>query len=110
MKSGTEKVYYSISEVANMLKVKVSLIRFWEKEFTELSPRKTRKGKRQFNVEDIELLKIIHQLVKQQGYTLDGAKQVLLKNKQVLRAQQKHLQSLREVRSFLLQLRDTLKQ
>lgn len=109
MKESATKIYYSISEVAHMLQVKVSLLRFWEKEFSELSPRKTRKGKRQFNAQDIELLQIIHQLVKKQGYTLEGAKQVLNKNKKVLKEQQKHLQALKDLRCFLTQLRDTLK-
>ena len=109
MKTSPPKIYHSISEVAQMLEIKVSWIRFWEKEFTQLSPRKTSKGNRQFNADDIELLRIIHQLVKKQGYTLEGAKQALNKNKKALRERHKHLQSLKEIRGFLCQLREALK-
>ncbi|MEX1001596.1 MAG: MerR family transcriptional regulator [Crocinitomicaceae bacterium] len=68
------KLYYSIGEVAEMFEVNTSLIRFWEKEFSIIKPKKNKKGNRMFTDKDIENLKRIHRLVKEEGYTLDGAK------------------------------------
>ena len=74
-----EKKYFSIGEVAEMLDVATSLIRFWESEFDIIKPKKNRKGNRQFTREDIDNVKMIYHLVKEKGYTLQGAKD-LLKN------------------------------
>jgi len=71
------KLYYSIGEVAAIFDVNTSLIRFWEKEFTMIQPKKNKKGNRLFTVKDIEYFNKIYQLVKEQGYTLDGAKKAL---------------------------------
>lgn len=71
------KLYYSIGEVATIFDVNASLIRFWEKEFTVIQPKKNKKGNRLFTVKDIEHFNKIYQLVKEQGYTLDGAKKAL---------------------------------
>lgn len=71
------KLYYSIGEVAKLFDVNTSLIRFWEKEFPQIQPKKNSKGNRLFTVKDIELFNKIYQLVKQEGYTLDGAKKAL---------------------------------
>jgi DNA-binding transcriptional MerR regulator len=71
------KLYYTIGEVADMFEVNTSLIRFWEKEFNMIQPRKNSKGNRMFTPKDIETFYKIHSLVKLQGYTLDGAKKVL---------------------------------
>ena len=78
------KLYYSIGEVAEMFDVKTSLIRFWEKEFTQLKPKKNKKGNRLFTVKDIEKLNYIFILVKEQGFTLDGAKIQLKKGSSIL--------------------------
>lgn len=71
------KIYYSIGEVATIFDVNTSLIRFWEKEFAVIQPKKNKKGNRLFTVKDIEHFNKIYQLVKEQGYTLDGAKKAL---------------------------------
>src|SRR3989338_2754073 len=71
------KLYYSIGEVAAIFDVNASLIRFWEKEFTIIQPKKNKKGNRLFTVKDIEHFNKIYQLVKMEGYTLDGAKKAL---------------------------------
>jgi DNA-binding transcriptional MerR regulator len=71
------RLYWSISEVAEMLDVNTSLIRFWEKEFPMLRPAKNKKGNRQFSQVDVDLLKRIHHLVKEKGYTLPGAREAL---------------------------------
>lgn len=71
------KLYYSIGEVAAIFDVNTSLIRFWEKEFSIIQPKKNKKGNRLFTVKDIEHFNKIYQLVKTEGYTLDGAKKAL---------------------------------
>jgi len=71
------KRYYTIGEVANAFKVNTSLIRFWEQEFNVLKPKKNKKGNRLFTDEDIKNLQLIYRLVKEQGFTLDGAKKKL---------------------------------
>lgn len=71
------KLYYSIGEVAEMLEVNTSLIRFWEKEFPRIKPKKTKKGNRLYTPKEIEKIEQIYILVKEQGYTLDGAKKAL---------------------------------
>ena len=69
-----KKLYYSIGEIAKAFNVKTSLIRFWDSEFDVLKPKKNSKGNRRFTQDDIKTLKLIYSLVKEQGYTLDGAK------------------------------------
>lgn len=75
------KLYYTIGEVSAMFSVNASLIRFWEKEFTIIKPKKNKKGNRLFTQKDIENFQQIYQLVKVEGYTLEGAKQKLRKGK-----------------------------
>ena len=76
-----QKKYYSIGLVAEMFKVNISLIRFWEKEFDILKPRKNGKGDRHFRPEDIKNLQLIHHLLREKKYTIDGARDFLKKNK-----------------------------
>ena len=71
------KLYYSISEVAQMFDVNESLLRFWEKEFPQISPKKGSRGVRQYRKEDVETIRLIYHLVKEKGLTLQGAKQKL---------------------------------
>ncbi|MBL7884142.1 MAG: MerR family transcriptional regulator [Bacteroidia bacterium] len=79
------KLYYSIGEVADLFKVAPSLIRFWEKEFDVLKPKKNKKGNRLFTPEDVVNFKIIYNLVKEQGLTLEGAKKYLKENKKAVK-------------------------
>jgi DNA-binding transcriptional MerR regulator len=72
-----EKLYFSIGEVADMFDVNASLIRFWEKEFPQLHPKKNGRGNRVYSRKDIELFRKIHHLVKEKGFTLEGAKNAL---------------------------------
>jgi DNA-binding transcriptional MerR regulator len=102
------KKYYSIGEVADMLNVATSLIRFWESEFDIIKPKKNRKGNRQFTTEDIENVKLIYHLVKEKGYTLQGAKELLKKNPQDIKESMSVLESLKKVRSFLVELKNQL--
>jgi len=75
-----DKLYYSIGEVARAFGVNTSLIRYWEQEFPIIKPKKNKKGNRYFTPSDIENLKIIYHLVKEKGYTLDGARIALTTN------------------------------
>lgn len=78
-----DKLYYSIGEVAKAFDVNASLIRFWEKEFDVISPKKNKKGNRYFTQQDIKNLKLIYHLVKERGYTLEGAKTALLEQENI---------------------------
>ena len=71
-----EKKYFTIGEVAGNLKVATSLIRFWESEFDIIKPKKNRKGNRQFTREGIKNIKLIYHLVKEKGFTLQGARDI----------------------------------
>lgn len=76
------KLYYSIGEVAQMFDVNESLLRFWEKEFPIITPKKNSKGTRQYRKEDVENIRLIYHLVKEKGMTLQGARQKLKNNKE----------------------------
>ncbi len=102
-----EKKYFTIGDVSEMLGEAPSLIRFWEKEFTQLKPNKTEKGTRKYTQKDIELIKYIHYLVKQKGYTLDGAKEALRNDKKA-NNKAELVTKLTEVRDFLMQLKQQL--
>lgn len=103
-----EKLYYSIGEVAKMFGVSTSLIRFWENEFTILKPKKNRKGNRLFTKKDINNLQIIYHLVKERGFTLEGAKKELKENKDDVYDKVAIAQSLQKVKDFLLEIKDSL--
>ena len=78
------KRYYSIGEIAKAFDVNASLIRFWDKEFDILKPKKNAKGNRMFTPEDVKNLQLIYHLVKERGFTLDGAKTHLKENQRVI--------------------------
>ena len=103
-----EKQYYSIGEVATMFDVAPSLIRFWETEFEVLKPKKSKKGNRLFTPKDIENLRIVYHLVKERGFTIQGAREVL-KNKGVQTKDKfEIIQSLEKVREFLTGIKNQL--
>jgi DNA-binding transcriptional MerR regulator len=104
----TVKIYYTIGEVSKMFNVNASLIRFWEKEFEVLQPRKNKKGNRLFTPEDVENLRIIFHLVKERGFTLQGAKAKLKENKHDVKGTVEIYDSLVRVRNFLLELKEQL--
>lgn len=103
-----EKLYYSIGEVAELFNVAPSLIRFWESEFDVIKPKKNRKGNRQFTKEDIDNVRTIYYLVKEKGFTLQGAKEMLRNDSQAVRDKMEMIESLRRVRNFLVELREKL--
>jgi DNA-binding transcriptional MerR regulator len=100
-----EKKYYSIGEVSTMFKVAPSLIRFWESEFEMIQPQKNRRGNRQFTAKDIESIRLIYNLVKERGYTLQGAKEMLKTDRHKSKDKLELLDSLQRVRSFLVDLK-----
>ena len=102
------KLYYSIGEVSKMFNVNASLIRFWEKEFDIIHPKKNKKGDRMFTQEDVDNFRIIYHLVKQRGYTLTGAKEKLKNNKQDTLDAVEMVNSLEKVKGFLLELKSQL--
>ena len=104
----TKKLFYQIGEVASELNVNVSLIRFWEKEFDIIKPKKNKKGNRQFSQKDFDNLKIIHFLVKEKGYTLDGAKKKIKENKEDKTDSLSIVRHLKEIRKFLVDLKEQL--
>lgn len=101
-----EKLYYSIGEVAEMFNVNPSLIRYWEKEFDIIKPKKNKKGNRFFTMEDIEHFHIIYYLVKELGLTLKGAQKKLKENKEGTMNNFEVVKSLKEIKSLLLEIRE----
>lgn len=103
-----EKRYYGIGEVARAFDVNTSLIRFWEKEFDALKPKKNAKGNRKFTPEDIKNLKLIYHLVKERGFTLEGAKTHLKESKQKTLDNFDIIDKLQRVRAELLKIKEQL--
>lgn len=101
------RLYYSISEVASMLGVNASLLRFWEKEFPDIKPVKNKKGTRSYTKGDIELLKKIYHLTKECGFTLEGAREQLRLGK-VDEKKVEVIDTLKDVRTLLKKLKDEL--
>lgn len=102
------KLYYTIGELAEMFDVAPSLIRFWETEFPILQPKKNKKGNRLYTPEDIESFRLIYHLVKERGYTLEGARNMIKENPQALRDKHDAVRSLERIRAFLDELRKQL--
>jgi DNA-binding transcriptional MerR regulator len=103
-----EKLYYSIGEVAEMLEVPVSTVRFWENEFDALKPMKNKKGNRLFTQNDIKNIKIIHHLLKEEGMTLIGVKKKLTEKWQETDYKFEINESLQKIKSILLEIRDDI--
>jgi DNA-binding transcriptional MerR regulator len=102
------KMYYTMGEVTEMFRVNASQIRFYEKEFTVLQPKKNKKGNRLFTPEDIENLKMIFHLVDEKGFTLKGAKEHLKNNGAEVKENQRIIASLEKLKDFLLKLNDEI--
>ena len=103
-----EKQYYSIGEVAAMFQVAPSLIRFWETEFDVLKPKKSKKGNRLFTKNDIDNLRLVYHLLKERGYTIQGARE-MLKNRAVqTKDKVEIIQSLEKIREFLVSMKSQL--
>ena len=103
-----EKRYYGIGEVAKAFDVNTSLIRFWEKEFDVLQPKKNAKGNRKFTPKDIKNLQLIYHLVKERGFTLEGAKTHLREERQKTLTNFEIIQKLEKVKAELLKIKEEL--
>ncbi|MBN3035631.1 MAG: MerR family transcriptional regulator [Bacteroidales bacterium] len=104
-----DKLYYSIGEVSRMFNVNPSLIRYWEKEFDVINPRKNKKGNRLFTSEDIDHFRLIYHLVKERGFTLKGAREQIRLRKNETLKQIEILRTLQRLREFLLKMKEGLK-
>lgn len=103
-----EKKYYSIGEVARLLNVNTSLIRFWEKEFEQITPKKKKSGIRKFTKPDIEVLQLIYSLLKEKKMTIDGAKRHLKQSKNKDKVLISIRNRMEKVKSELVFLRDNM--
>ena len=103
-----EKRYYGIGEVAKAFSVNTSLIRFWEKEFDVLKPKKNAKGNRKFTPEDIKNLQFIYHLVKERGFTLESAKTHLKEEKKETLSNFEIIRKLEGVKTQLTKIKDQL--
>ena len=102
------KLYYTMGEVTKMFEVNASQIRFYEREFDILQPKKNKKGNRLFSAEDVQNLKVIFHLVKEKGYTLQGAREYLKSNKSEIKENQKVIDSLERLKQFLIEVKEQL--
>jgi DNA-binding transcriptional MerR regulator len=102
------RIYYTIGEVARMFDVNTSLIRFWEKEFDIIQPKKNRKGNRLFTQKDVDNFHLIFNLVKERGYTLHGAREKLKQNPQDSLREYEIVKSLNKIEKFLLGVKKEL--
>lgn len=103
-----EKLYFSIGEVAKAFDVNASLIRFWDKEFDILKPKKNAKGNRQFTQEDVKNLKLIYHLVKERGFTLDGARTHLKEGQKKTLDKFEIISKLESVKAQLLSIKNSI--
>ncbi|RLD61135.1 MAG: MerR family transcriptional regulator [Bacteroidetes bacterium] len=103
-----EKLYYPIGEVARMFGVNTSLIRYWDKEFDIIKPKKNKKGNRLFTKKDIENFYLIYYLVKERGMTLKGAKKKLKENKEDTINNFEVISSLQKIKKMLLDIKESL--
>ena len=102
------KIYYSIGEVAQMFGITESTLRFWEKEFPQLTPKKAGRNVRQYRKEDIETVKLIHHLVKERGMTLPGARQRMKDNREDTLRRFELVERLKAIRQELDDMRTAL--
>ena len=104
----TVKLYYSIGEVAEIINENASLLRFWEKEFEIIKPQKNNKGNRIYTQKDLKNLKLIHYLVKERGFTLDGAKKKIKDEHKQLQNKTEMIDSLKGVKEMLQEIKESL--
>ena len=104
-----EKIYYTIGETAEILGESTSLVRFWTNSFEKfLNPRRNAKGNRIYTADEIDTLKQIHLLVKEQGMTLEGAARRLAEDRRSVDSRVKALDTLKEIRAPLAEIRSSL--
>ena len=104
----SEKLYFSISEVAEKFNLAPSALRFWEKEFDTIKPFKNKKGNRFYTQEDVEHIAMINHLVKERGLTLKGAKAKLKDHKDEVEHNYEIVQKLQEIKKYLIEIKESL--
>ncbi len=107
-KDGNLKLYYNIREVAEMVNLPEHTLRFWEKEIPSLKPRKTAGGARQYTKQDVDLVRLIHHLVKDQGLTIKAARERLKTSKQQVVDRQDIVTRLKDIRAELMLIKSKL--
>ena len=103
-----EKLYYSIGEVSERVGQEAHVLRYWEQEFDVLNPRKNRAGRRVYTSDDIETLERIRHLLKDEKYTIEGARQAIERDERKAEVQEETEDDLKTLRSFLVELREQL--
>jgi len=103
-----DKIYYSISELSEHFDVAQSLLRYWEKEFDKINPKRNKKGTRFYSKQDLEQIKLVYHLVKEQGHTLEGARQKLKRSKKKVEVRVEVKDRLEKIKADLTALRDQL--
>ena len=103
-----QKQYYTIGEVAQMMDVNASLIRFWETQFSQLNPKKNRKGNRVYTTKDIDIIRNIYYLVKVRKFTIKGAQEKLKANPKDVEYAHRTRETLLKIREFLVELKNSL--
>ncbi|MDR1516663.1 MAG: MerR family transcriptional regulator [Dysgonamonadaceae bacterium] len=106
IQSNDKRLFYSIQEVADHFAVNVSLLRFWEKEFDSINPKKTAGGTRQYTKDDVQQVEIVYRLVKEKGMTLEGARQTLKDRKDDETKRMETVERLKEIRNDLVSLEE----
>ena len=104
----SDKLYYSIGELATAFGVNASLLRFWEKEFEVLKPKKNAKGNRLFTPDDVKNLQLVHHLLKERGFTIEGAKNYLKENKKKTLDNIEIIGKLEHIKKQLLEIKNEL--
>jgi DNA-binding transcriptional MerR regulator len=104
----SERMFYTIGEVAKMFDVNTSLIRFWEKEFDIIQPKKNKKGNRLFTPRDVDNFHVIYHLVKERGFTLQGAKEKLNQNREDTIDKAEVVKTLKKIKGFLEDLKEVM--
>jgi DNA-binding transcriptional MerR regulator len=103
-----EKLYYSIGEVSERVGQEAHVLRYWEQEFDVLNPRKNRAGRRVYTSDDIETVERIRHLLKDEKYTIEGARQAIERDERKAEVQEETEDDLKTLRSFLVELREQL--
>ena len=103
------KLYYSIGEVSKILEISTSKIRFWEKEFEILNPKKNKKGNRKFTEKDLTKIKLIYHLLKERRYTISGAKKKIQNDYENIEKQREVIEKLKKLKIELVEIRNNLK-
>jgi DNA-binding transcriptional MerR regulator len=104
-----KKFYFSMGEVCDMFDVAPSLVRYWHSEFPEIRPLKNKKGNRLFRPQDVETIKLIYHLLKERGFTIQGAKDYLKDQKKISKSDFELIESLKKLRSQLVALKESFK-